>query len=84
MITPPWSKRLSAGIHVLKKGEAVMPDILLIDGGKGQLTQAEKVLEELTGDQDVLLLVLPKGSVVKQGKRRLILGGTRKEAGVAR
>ena len=31
----------------LQEGEDKLPDILLIDGGKGQLAEAEKVLEEL-------------------------------------
>ena len=31
----------------LKKGEGKIPDILFIDGGKGQVSEAEKVLEEL-------------------------------------
>jgi excinuclease ABC subunit C len=31
----------------IKKGEAPLPDLLLIDGGKGQLTQALRVMTEL-------------------------------------
>ena len=34
----------------LKKGEARLPDILLIDGGKGQLRQAVEVLDQLDID----------------------------------
>ncbi len=30
----------------LAKGEGKIPDILLIDGGKGQLTQAKKIMEK--------------------------------------
>ena len=44
----------------LKEGEGTLPDVLIIDGGKGQIHQAEKVFEELqiTG---VMLVSVVKG-----------------------
>ena len=62
----------------LKKGEARLPDILLVDGGKGQLTRAEKVLKEL-GIEDVLLIGIAKGISRKAGQETLYFGGTREE-----
>lgn len=62
----------------LKKGEARLPDILLVDGGKGQLTQAEKVLEELDV-RAVLLIGIAKGISRKAGQETLYFGGTRRE-----
>jgi excinuclease ABC subunit C len=50
----------------LKKGEGKLPDILLIDGGKGQLTKAIDVLAEL-GINDVLIIGVAKGSTRKAG-----------------
>jgi excinuclease ABC subunit C len=50
----------------LKKGEGKMPDILLIDGGKGQLSTAMGVLAEL-GVNDVLIIGVAKGSTRKAG-----------------
>ncbi len=50
----------------LKKGEGKMPDILLIDGGKGQLSKAKSVLAEL-GIDDVLMIGVAKGSTRKAG-----------------
>lgn len=50
----------------LKKGEGKMPDILLIDGGKGQLSIAKAVLAEL-GIDDVLMIGVAKGSTRKAG-----------------
>src|SRR6185295_17882942 len=35
----------------LKRGEGKMPDILFIDGGKGQVTQAVQVLQEMQIDE---------------------------------
>ncbi len=57
----------------LKEGEAKLPDVLLIDGGKGQLSQAEKVLEELqvTG---VTLIGVAKGEGRKPGLETLFCG----------
>ncbi len=62
----------------LKKGEAHLPDILLVDGGKGQLTQAEKVLTDLD-IQGVLLIGIAKSLSRKAGQETLFFGGTRKE-----
>ena len=62
----------------LKKGEALLPDILVIDGGLGQLGQAEKVLESLDV-QGVQLLAIAKGISRKAGQETLILGGSHKE-----
>jgi len=62
----------------LKKGEAKLPDILVIDGGLGQLGQAEKVLQELT-IEDVQLLGIAKGISRKAGQETLILGHSHEE-----
>ncbi|MCW8899303.1 MAG: excinuclease ABC subunit UvrC [Gammaproteobacteria bacterium] len=65
----------------LKEGEAKLPDILFIDGGKGQVSQAEEVLEELQIN-DVLLIGVTKGEgrnpdldtlYLSASKRKIIL-----------
>ncbi|GAB1257250.1 excinuclease ABC subunit UvrC [Aurantivibrio plasticivorans] len=56
----------------LKKGEGVLPDILLIDGGKGQLNKAKAVLAEL-GIDSVRLLGVAKGTTRKAGFETLFL-----------
>lgn len=63
---------LSRRYQRLKKGEGVLPDILLIDGGKGQVAQAEAVLEELQVD-DVYLVGIAKGPERRPGEETLIL-----------
>ena len=57
----------------LKKGEGKMPDILLIDGGKGQMTQALEVLTELQIDE-VLIIGVAKGTTRKPGLETLFVG----------
>lgn len=57
----------------LKKGEGRAPDVLLIDGGKGQLSQAQSVLREL-GLTSLCLLGVAKGVSRKPGLEMLWLG----------
>jgi excinuclease ABC subunit C len=58
----------------IKKGEVAMPDVLFVDGGKGQLSEALKVLEDL--DLDWLLVVaVAKGRSRKPGMEQLFLAG---------
>lgn len=52
-----------------------MPDILLIDGGKGQVSEAEAVMEELQ-ISDVTLLGVAKGPARRPGQEQLILSGS--------
>lgn len=54
----------------LQRGEGKLPDILVIDGGKGQLTQAKEILAELE-IQDVHLLGIAKGVTRKAGMEHL-------------
>jgi len=56
----------------LQAGEGVLPDVLLVDGGKGQLAQARAVLDEL-GVQGVYLLGVAKGPGRKPGLETLFL-----------
>jgi excinuclease ABC subunit C len=56
----------------LKKGEGKLPDILLIDGGKGQLSQAAKVLARIELDS-LLLLGIAKGISRRAGQETLFL-----------
>lgn len=58
----------------LKKGEAPMPDILFIDGGRGQLQQAVAALESLQIDE-VQLVAIAKGAERKPGRETLFLPG---------
>lgn len=53
----------------LKEGEGAFPDLLIIDGGQGQLARAKQVLEELQID-DVPLLGIAKGPTRKPGFER--------------
>lgn len=56
----------------LQKGEGALPDILLVDGGKGQLSRAASVLAEL-GVSDVMMIGVAKGATRKAGFETLIL-----------
>ena len=62
----------------LRDGEGTMPDILLVDGGKGQLTQAERVLAKL-GIEGLQVVAVAKGSTRRAGLETLILADTRAE-----
>ena len=62
----------------VKSGELEAPDVLLIDGGKGQLTQAETVLKEL-GLVNIFLLGVAKGDTRKPGLETLYIGSKEDE-----
>lgn len=56
----------------LKQGEGALPDILLIDGGKGQVAQAVAVLEELQ-IEGVRIIGVAKGPERRPGAETLFL-----------
>jgi excinuclease ABC subunit C len=56
----------------LIKGEHEAPDILFIDGGKGQVHEAQKALTELNVN-DVMIVGVSKGPDRKPGMEKLIL-----------
>ena len=56
----------------VKKGEVPMPDVLFVDGGKGQLAAAMTVLDELEVDR-LRVVAVAKGRSRKPGAERLFL-----------
>ncbi len=56
----------------VKKGEVPMPDVLFIDGGKGQLGEAVKVLADLGLDW-LNVVAVAKGRARKVGAERLFV-----------
>jgi excinuclease ABC subunit C len=58
----------------VRDGEITKPDVLLIDGGKGQLAEAAKVLEEL-GVPGITLIGVAKGADRRAGQEQLFLLG---------
>jgi excinuclease ABC subunit C len=58
----------------LTKENGVMPDVLLIDGGKGQLHQAQVILEKLQLNQ-IVIIGIAKGITRKVGWETLFLVG---------
>ncbi|NQY26139.1 MAG: excinuclease ABC subunit UvrC [Piscirickettsiaceae bacterium] len=61
----------------LKKGEGKRPDLLLIDGGKGQITEAKAVMAEL--QLDIPILGIAKGPERRAGEETLFLVGRQGE-----
>jgi excinuclease ABC subunit C len=57
----------------IKTTDGILPDIILIDGGKGQLTQAQIVCDELQL-ADVLLIAIAKGVSRKPGQEKIYVG----------
>ena len=58
----------------VKKGEVPVPDVLFVDGGKGQLAAAMTVLDELELDW-VKIVAVAKGRARKVGAERMFLPG---------
>ncbi len=69
---------LSRRFKRLKSGEGEQPDVLLIDGGKGQVAQAVAVLEELQLP-DILVVGVAKGATRKAGFETLVEGASGRE-----
>lgn len=65
----------------IKEGEGTFPDLLLIDGGKGQIRVAKSVLDELQIEQ-VPVLGIAKGAARKPGRERLYVPDSRKPLAV--
>ncbi|WP_346797638.1 excinuclease ABC subunit UvrC [Halomonas sp. Bachu 37] len=63
---------LTRRLKRLKSGEGEKPDVLIVDGGKGQLNMAREVLQDLE-ITDILLLGVAKGTTRKAGLETLFL-----------
>ncbi|WP_273150647.1 excinuclease ABC subunit UvrC [Methylophaga thiooxydans] len=68
------NQALSRRFTRLQKGEGKRPDLLLIDGGKGQIKEAQEVLAELNLS-DLPILGIAKGPERKPGEESLFLVG---------
>jgi excinuclease ABC subunit C len=62
----------------LKSAGATMPDVLFIDGGKGQVAQAMSVLQELQVS-GIEVIGVAKGATRRAGFETLVSGATGKE-----
>ena len=69
------TQALTRRYRKVKEGEGKLPDLLLIDGGKGQLSAAEGVMQELQL-AGVKLVAVAKGRERKPGKEQLFLSGS--------
>jgi excinuclease ABC subunit C len=68
------SQALERRYRRIKKGEVALPDLLFIDGGKGQLASVHERLQNL-GISGLTLVGVAKGADRKAGMERLFLLG---------
>ncbi len=66
----------------LKKEDAVLPELLLIDGGKGQVSCAQKVMEELQ-ISEILLVGVSKGPERRPGLELLHIPAQKRQLDLA-
>ena len=71
------SEALRRRYERVKKGEVPVPDVLFVDGGKGQLAEAMNVLEELELDW-MTVVAVAKGRARRPGAERLFMPRTDK------
>jgi len=57
----------------IQSGEATLPELILIDGGKGQVSHAKAALQLLQLENQVTLLGISKGPSRKPGMETLVL-----------
>ena len=69
------SQALKRRYQRIKKGEVALPDVLIVDGGKGQLNAARALLEEL-GITGLVLVGVAKGTTRKAGLETLFIETT--------
>ncbi|MBE1161014.1 excinuclease ABC subunit UvrC [Dyella acidiphila] len=69
---------LTRRFRKVAEGEGVRPDVLLIDGGSGQVAQALDVLAEL-GVTGIEVVGVAKGPGRRAGEETLILAGSQRE-----
>ena len=69
---------LSRRFRKASEGEGKLPDVLLVDGGKGQLNMAREVLQELAVPE-LILLGVAKGVTRKPGLETLYLNDAEHE-----
>ncbi|MBA4143776.1 MAG: excinuclease ABC subunit UvrC [Nitrosospira sp.] len=74
---------LSRRYHKVAEGQGSLPDLILIDGGRGQVNAAHEVLVEL-GLNDANLLGVAKGEERKPGLEQLIFPGAEKPLQLAK
>ncbi len=67
----------------ISRGEGLVPDLILIDGGKGQVNVAREVLAEL-GMNDIFLFGVAKGEERKPGLEQLICADAKTSVQLAR
>ena len=67
----------------ISRGEGAVPDLILIDGGKGQVGVARDVLAEL-GMNDIFLFGVAKGEERRPGLERLIGANAKSSVQLAR
>lgn len=58
----------------IKKGEVPVPDVLFVDGGKGQLAEALTILDELAMNW-IQVVAVAKGKTRRPGMEQLFLAG---------
>jgi excinuclease ABC subunit C len=58
----------------VKRGEAPIPDLIMVDGGRGQLGRATEVMEELQLG-DIQLISIAKGQGRKAGREKIYVPG---------
>lgn len=68
---------LSRRYRKMVAGQGRLPDLVLIDGGKGQLAVAREIFAEL-GLNDVALAAVAKGETRKPGLEQLLISGRNK------
>jgi len=61
----------------LKEGQGKVPDLLLIDGGKGQVGVAQEVINEMQVEA-LTIVGIAKGRSRKPGRERLFVGGAKR------